>query len=189
MATPFLQPLIDQLREVWRSETDVEQRMRKAKPLMEQLVTNPEMQQHSRAWPMTPGQNLLFYEDPDYGFALNATVRKQGTPATPHDHAHTWTLYCIIEGTESMEHYERLDDGSREGYAELKRTSVSTGTGGSVDLIEPYAIHTERAGPERSSAIILRSERLVGKTTQRMFNPEKNTVSEAYGPQQVPYTF
>jgi predicted metal-dependent enzyme (double-stranded beta helix superfamily) len=185
----FLQPFIDELRALWAAEPDMEQRMRKAKPLVERMVANPQLREHSRAWPMTPGQNLLFYEDPDYGFALNATVRKAGSPGGPHDHAHAWTLYGIVEGAESMERYERVDDGSKPGHAELRRTSVTPGGAGSVDLVAPYAIHCERAGPERSSALILRSERLVGKTKQRLFDIEKNAVVETFGPAQVPYTF
>jgi predicted metal-dependent enzyme (double-stranded beta helix superfamily) len=184
----LLQPFIDELRAIWAAEPDVEQRMRKAKPLMERVVKDPAFVENSRSWPMTPRQNLLFYQDPDYGFALNATVRKAGSPGWPHDHAHSWTLYAIVEGIESMERYEQLDDGSRPGYADVRRTSVTEGGPGSVDLVEPYSIHCERPGPERSAALILRSERLVGKTPQRMFDIEQKTVKTVDGLEQVPYS-
>lgn len=187
---PSLQPLIDQLRALWASEPDIEQRMRKAKPLVERLITDPELREKTRNWPMTPRQNLLFYEDPQHGFVLNATVRVQGSsPGVPHDHAHAWTLYAICEGNESMERYEQVDDGSRPGHAELRLTSVTPGKAGDVDLIPPRSIHLERAGAERSSALILRSERLVGRTPQRLFNLEKQSVVEGQGPAQVPYAF
>jgi predicted metal-dependent enzyme (double-stranded beta helix superfamily) len=186
---PSLQPLIDELRTIWKAESDIEQRMRRAKPVIERFIAQPAFCERTRAWPMTPRQNLLFYEDPDYGFALNGTVRKAGSPGGPHDHAHAWTLYGIVEGNESMERYERLDDGSRKGFAKIRPTSVTPGSGGDVDLVEPYAIHCEQAGPERSAALILRSERLVGKTLQQIFNPANDTVAAANGPEQVPYSF
>jgi predicted metal-dependent enzyme (double-stranded beta helix superfamily) len=186
---PSLQPLVDELRTIWASEAEIERRMRRAKPVLERFIAQPAFRDRTRAWPMTPRQNLLFYEDPDYGFALNGTVRIAGSPGVPHDHAHSWTLYGIVEGKESMERYERLDDGSRTGFAKIRTTSVTPGSDGNVDLVEPYAIHCEQAGPERSAALILRSERLVGKTPQRLFDPVRETVTEGSGPEQVPYSF
>lgn len=186
-STRYLQPLIDELRAIWKGEPDVEQRMRKAKPLMERTVTDPELLARSREWPPTPGQNLLFYEDPDYGFVLNGVVRIPPYRGGAHDHAYAWTLYGVIDGTETLERYDQIDDGSRPGVAELKLTSAATGTPGVVDLVPPYAVHAERGGDARSSALILRSERLVGKTLQRHFDLERHTVSEGSGPVQVPY--
>ncbi len=185
---PSLQPLIDELRTIWAGEADLEQRMVRAKPVMERFIAEPAFRDRARAWPLTPMQNLMFYEDLDYGFALNGTVRKAGSPEGVHDHAHTWTLYGIVVGNESMERYEQLDDGTREGYAELRRTSATPGSAGDVDLVAPFAIHCERATPDFSSALILRSERL-GKPVQRLFNLEKKSFALVGGPKQVPYSF
>ena len=189
MICPSLKVFVDELRSIWAAEPDVVECMKKAKPVMERLIGQPDFRERTRDWPVTPRQNLLFYEDPDYGFALNGVVHRPGGGFTPHDHAHAWTLYGIIEGSETMDRYERVDDGSRQGYAKIERASATPGFAGDVDLIAPYAIHVERPGPERSSALILRSERLVGKTLQRQFDLEKNTVIEAFGPEQVPYSY
>jgi predicted metal-dependent enzyme (double-stranded beta helix superfamily) len=187
MSTRYVQPLIDELRAIWQSEPDVEQRMRKAKPLMERTVANPELQARSREWPPTPGQNLLLYEDPDYGFVLNGVVRIPPYRGGVHDHAHSWTLYGVLDGTEILERYDQIDDGSRPGFAELKLTGAAPGTPGVVDLVPPYAIHAERGGPTRSAALILRSVRVAGKAKLRMFDPERNSVTESLGLEQVPY--
>jgi hypothetical protein len=58
---------------------------------------------------------------------------------------------------------------------------------GGVDFVPPYAVHAERGGLERSVAIIVRSERMVGRFKQHMFDTDKNTVVEGWGPEQVPY--
>jgi hypothetical protein len=58
---------------------------------------------------------------------------------------------------------------------------------GGVDFVPPYEVHAERGGQERSVAIIVRSERMVGRHKQSMFDTDKNTVVQSWGPEQVPY--
>lgn len=186
---PSLQPLIAELRAVWAAKGNVVACMEEAKEVMARFIAQPDFRERTRAWPLTPRQNLLFYEDPDYGFVLNGTVRETGSPGAAHDHAHAWTAYGIVYGKESMERYERLDDGSKPGYAKLRRTSATPGGAGDVDLVAPYEIHCERPGAERSGALILRSERLVGRALQKIFDEKNDTVAEASGPTQVPYSF
>ena len=84
------------------------------------MLAAPSVVAHSKQWPWTPGQNLLLYEDPDYNFVINATVRKPGTKGAIHDHGHSWTLYGLIDGTERIERYTRLDDGKRAGYGRVR---------------------------------------------------------------------
>jgi hypothetical protein len=94
----------------------------------------------------------------------------------------------VLDGTESLERYERIDDGNRPGYAEVRLASVTTGTQGKVDLVPPHAIHAEQGGPMRSVAIILRSRRLgEGTILQRAYDPKAKTVVERFGPTQVAY--
>jgi predicted metal-dependent enzyme (double-stranded beta helix superfamily) len=184
---PAFEHLIQELRSVWASESDVERRMKRAETLLKVALADPSIAAHSKQWPWTPGQNLLLYEDPDHGFAINATVRKPGSKGAIHDHGHSWTLYGLIEGTERIERYRRLDDGKRDGYAELSLVADREMGPGGVDFVPPYAVHAERGGPDRSVAMIVRSERMVGRFKQHMFDPEKRTVAEAWGPEQVPY--
>lgn len=180
---------IAQLRGLWSREADPGRRIELAKPLFERLVLDPGIKAHSARWPSTEGRkNLLLYVDPDHGFAVNAVVREPGRVGGVHDHAHAWVLYGIVDGTESLERYERSDDGSRPGYAEVTLASVTTGTSGKVDLVRPFAIHAEQGGPTRSVALILRSQRLgEGTVLQHTYDPAAKTVSERYGPTQIPY--
>lgn len=185
---PCVQTLIRELRALWTSESDMERRMRAAKPLVEKLVSDPELRERSRAWPSTePRKNLLFYEDPDFGFALNGVTRSAGYHGGVHDHAHAWVLYGVIDGAESLERFARLDDGTRHGYAELRKSSTTIGTPGQVDLVPPFAIHAEQGGPDRSAAFIVRSERVAGRVLQHSYDLSKNTVVERDGPEQIHY--
>jgi predicted metal-dependent enzyme (double-stranded beta helix superfamily) len=186
---PAFERFIADLRDVWTAEPDDGRRMEKAKPLVEAFVTNPSVKAHSAQWPSTEGRkNLLLYVDPTYGFAVNAVVRVPGRTGSVHDHADAWVLYGVLDGIESLERYERIDDASRPGYAEVRLASVTAGTQGKVDVVPPYAIHAEQGGPVRSVAIIVRSQRLgEGTLLQRMYDPEAKTVVERYGPTQIPY--
>ena len=186
---PVLDKFIGDLRVVWAAESDNQRRMEKAKPLLERLVKDPTLKARSADWPSTEGgKNLLLYVDPDYLFVINAVVRMPGRTGSVHDHADAWVLYGVLDGSESLERFERIDDGSRPGYAEVKLSSVTTGTQGKVDLVPPHAIHAEQGGPTRSVAIIVRSQRLgEGTVLQRRYDPEAKTVVEQYGPTQIPY--
>jgi predicted metal-dependent enzyme (double-stranded beta helix superfamily) len=186
---PVFEKFVGELRAIWDSETDNQRRMERAKPLLEQLVKDPGLKAHSARWPSTEGfKNLLLYVDPERHFAINAVVRAPGRVGGVHDHADAWVLYGVLDGSESLERYERLDDGSRAGYAEVRLASVTTGTPGKVDLVPPHAIHAEQGGPARSVAIILRSQRLgEGTILQRAYDPKANTVIERFGPTQVRY--
>lgn len=186
---PVLENFIAALRAVWQAESGDERRMIEARPLLERLLMEPSLKAHAAEWPSTEGyKNLLLYVDPQYHFAINAVVRMPGRVGGVHDHADAWVLYGVLDGSERLERYERIDDGSRPGHAEVRLASVTTGTQGKVDLVAPHAIHAEQGGPTRSVAIIVRSQRLgEGTILQRGYDPKANTVVERFGPTQVPF--
>jgi predicted metal-dependent enzyme (double-stranded beta helix superfamily) len=185
---PVFEKFIRDLRQTWAELPDQEARMKKGKELLEELVRDPSLREHSKNWHSTEGRkNLLFYEDPDYHFAINGVVRVPGRKGSIHDHAHAWTAYGVLDGTEKLERFRRLDDGKQEGYAHIELASVTEGKPGTVDLVPPFAIHAEQGGPTRSVAVILRSERVAGKTTQGSYDLGNQTVRQIDGPTQVPY--
>jgi 3-mercaptopropionate dioxygenase len=186
---PVFEKFIADLRAIWAAQPDDRRRMEAAKPVLERLVLDPALRAHSASWPSTEGRkNLLLYVDPDHHFVINGVVRMPGRTGSVHDHADAWVLYGVLDGSESLERFDRVDDGSRSGYAEVKLASVTTGTQGKVDLVPPHAIHAEQGGPTRSVAIIVRSQRLgEGTILQRTYDRKANTVVEQYGPTQIPY--
>jgi predicted metal-dependent enzyme (double-stranded beta helix superfamily) len=186
---PVIEQFIADLRAIWAGETDNEGRMTRAKPLLERLLNDPDLKAHSATWPSTEGyKNLLLYVDPDHHFVINAVVRVPGRTGNVHDHADAWVLYGVLDGSEKLERFERVDDGKRQGHAEVRLSSVTTGTQGKVDLVPPRAIHAEQGGPTRSVAIIVRTQRLgEGTVLQHTYYPATNTVVERYGPTQVPF--
>ncbi|MCZ6624683.1 MAG: hypothetical protein O7B35_10710 [Deltaproteobacteria bacterium] len=185
---PVFEKFIQEVRAAWAELPDTESRMKKTAQLLEKLVKDPTLSEHSKSWPSTEGhKNLIFYEDPDYHFVINGVVRTPGRKGGIHDHAHAWTAYGVLDGTEKLERYRRVDNGQKEGYAEIELESISEGVPGKVDLVPPFAIHSEKCGPARSVAVIVRSERLVGKTLQGRYDPETHKYHQGQGPTQVPF--
>ena len=162
-------------------------------PALAELLADPTVIEASQSWPdCVPAdgraENLLFYEDPDYGFAVNGLTKgaaRQGVPSRIHDHAHIYTLYGVLDGHERIERYERLDDGSKPDYAEIRLVSNNMVEPGEIDLVGPYEIHTENTVGERTVAVIIRSEKS-GGFNQGRYIPETNQYYESLGPRQTP---
>jgi len=179
---------IQSARAFCAANPDTEARMRKIKILLETLVNDPSLREHSKTWPSTEGhKNLLLYEDPAYGLVVNAVVRTPGREGRAHDHAHAWTAYGVLDVMERLERYRRIDDRKKADYALIQLDSISEGSPGKVDLVRPYAIHSEKSGPERSVAAVVRSEHLVGEVLQGRYDAKTDRHHQSEGPTQVPF--
>src|SRR5262249_23988327 len=142
---PVFEKFIQDVRTAWAELPDTEKRMKRVKVLLEGLVKDLTIREHSKHWPSTEGhKNLLLYEDPDYQFVVNAVVRTPGRDGRIHDHAHAWTAYGVLDGTERRERYRRIDQGQKAGYALIELESLTEGYPGKVDLVPPFAIHSEK---------------------------------------------
>ena len=125
--------------------------------------------------------------DPDYGFVINGVVRVPGRTGSVHDHADAWVLYGLLDGAETLERFERIDDRSKEGHAEIRLTSANRGQAGHADLVQPYGIHAEQGSDVRSVAVILRSNVLVGRVLQGRYDRDTQKYCTGPGPEQIPY--
>ena len=188
-----LERFVSKTRELFAREPDPEKRWTALTPVLAELLADPAVLEASKSWPdCVPAdgraENLLFYEDPDFGFAINGLVKgqaRQGARARIHDHAHIYTLYGVLDGRERIERYERHDDRSRPGYAEIRKTVDLHVGPGEIDLVRPYEIHTEVTVGERTVAVIIRSQK-GGEFNQGRYNPETNEYFESLGPRQTP---
>ncbi|MBM2812288.1 MAG: Cysteine dioxygenase [Chloroflexi bacterium] len=192
-----LDRFVTKARDLFASEPDLEERWAKLSPIMAELLADSEVIEASTTWPNTVvdetrvhgrAENLLFYEDPDYGFVVSGLKKlpeRSGNTTRVHDHGRIWTLYGVLDGRERMERYERTDDRSKPDYAEIRR-SVNTVVGpGEIDLVKPFEIHTEVTIGEATIALIIRSEK-PGEANQGRYNTETFAYSESHGPRQTP---
>ena len=191
MSASALQKFIAATRAIFAAEPDPTKRWAKISPVLGNLLADPAIKEQSKSWPdcsqgSERAENLLFYEDPEYKFVINGLIKAPKTRTQIHDHAHNWTLYGVLDGTETIERYERVDDRSKPDYAEVRKTvNVKVGAG-KIDLVPPYEIHAEESGDERTVAIIVRAEK-AGGFLQGRYDPTTNKYWRGYGPKQIPY--
>jgi len=185
------QKFIQSTRQLFAEEQDVAKRWEKMSPLLQELLADRTVKEQAKDWPSCSqgsdrAENLLFYEDPDYKFVINGLIKAPKTRTQVHDHAHNWTLYGVLDGAESIERYERVDDGSKPDHAEIRQTVKVKVCPGKIDLVLPYQIHAEESGEERTVAIIVRAEK-AGGFLQGRYDPNTNRYWQGYGPKQIPY--
>ena len=187
-----MERFVRKTRALFAHEPDLDKRWNSLRPILAELLADPDVIAASKRWPdCVPAngraENLLFYEDPDYGFAINGLTKgdaRQGGRARIHDHAHIYTLYGVLDGHEKVVRYDRLDDRSRPDHAEIRESSNVLVGPGEIDLVKPYEIHTEITVGERTVAVIIRSQR-GGDFNQGRYVPEENRYYESLGPRQT----
>jgi predicted metal-dependent enzyme (double-stranded beta helix superfamily) len=187
-----LDRLVRKTRELFDAEPELDKRWAALSPILAELLADPDVIEASRNWPECVfadgrAENLLFYEDLDFKFAINGLVsgaRAGGNPLI-HDHAHIYTLYGLMDGHQRIERFERLDDRSRPDYAEIRATRSTVCGPGEIDLVPPYEIHREIGIGERTVAVIIRSEKS-GGFNQGRYVPDTNGYYESLGPRQTP---
>lgn len=193
-----LDHFIAETRELFAREPDLDKRWEALTPILAKLLADPDVVAASKQWPeCVPAdgraENLIFYEDPDFGFAVNGLTKgdariaweKQQTRPHMHDHAHIYTLYGVLDGHERIERGVRVDDRSRADYAEVEKTVDVYVSPGEIDLVKPYEIHREVSVGERAVAIIIRSQKS-GGFNQGRYDLESNRYWEGLGPRQTP---
>jgi predicted metal-dependent enzyme (double-stranded beta helix superfamily) len=188
-----LERFVAKTRDLFAREADPEKRWTQMDPILAELLADPDIVAASKKWPECTlldgrAENLLFYEDADFKFAVNGLVVNAagyGSGNRIHDHAHIYTLYGVLDGNQRIERYVRTDDRSKADYAVIEQTTSSVCGPGEIDLVRPYEIHTEHTTGERAVAVIVRSEKS-GTFNQGRYVPEKNQYYESLGPRQTP---
>lgn len=120
------------------------------------------------------------YDGEDGSYSLKVFVWPSGTGTKIHDHS-SWGAYCCAVGTVLEARYERLDDGSRAGYARLRRVwelSWGRGDGTSTVLPEDKGIHrVSNPGEGTAVSVHLYGPR-IGKVDGRDYDPSHDFVCD-----------
>jgi predicted metal-dependent enzyme (double-stranded beta helix superfamily) len=83
----------------------------------------------------------LIYEEPDHTVAILALSWLPNRGAPPHDHG-TWAVVAGVDGPEKNEFFERADDRTRPGHAQLKKVGEKVCGVGDVLALPKGMIHS-----------------------------------------------
>jgi predicted metal-dependent enzyme (double-stranded beta helix superfamily) len=110
---------------------------------LERLAAHEEMFKRTEFPPPAGDTNVLYSLscDADGRYALYLSSANVGKSTPPHNHA-TWAVIVGIEGDELNLLYERTDDGSRPGKADIRKVGEYVVTKGSPICLMPEDIHS-----------------------------------------------
>lgn len=166
---PAFARFIDNLRAHFGKGLPEDEHWQGVRDLLATLVADEKMREASRGWTAKNGREYVLHHDTDHGFFVGALVREPDHRAFIHDHAHTWTVYGVLDGAEITHVYARTDDGKIPGKATLELIDRHDAPTGHVDIVGPWVPHSEWGASERSVAITVRSDRPGGYRQNRFF--------------------
>lgn len=191
-----LDRFVRKTRDLCAREPDLDQRWEALRPILTELLADAEVREAAKNWPACVvrdgrAENLLFYEDPDYGFVINGLTsgedRPQSEPRNAHDHGSNYTAYGLLDGHERIVMFERIDDGSKPDYAKVRKTADYVAGPGDIHLAKPRDIHVEVGIGERKAAVIVRSMKDgVPSNPHGRYDLATNAYHESIGPRQTP---
>jgi predicted metal-dependent enzyme (double-stranded beta helix superfamily) len=116
----------------------------------------------------------VLHEEPDHTLAVFAVSWRpsRGTPA--HDHG-TWAVIVGVDGAEKNVFWERADDRSRPGYAELRRIGEKLADRGDVVAMPAGAIHSVVNESDRVTLSLHVYGKHVNHTERSQFDPAQRT--------------
>ena len=107
---------------------------------LERLTRNPRAIPDEFRVPAAKGRRAnhgtyLLYQG-DSGLSVTAVVWGPGEHLGPHDHR-TWGMIGILDNTLTETRYRRVDDRTREGYAQLEQDRQANFKPGEITLLVP----------------------------------------------------
>jgi predicted metal-dependent enzyme (double-stranded beta helix superfamily)/TusA-related sulfurtransferase len=124
MSTQELSLLYQQLSEIIKTEKESERAISRTRPLLEELISKRLVQEKFLRPIKSRPAAYLVYRPPHRTFSIISMVWGAGQKFPIHDHL-SWGLIGVYQNSIIEERYERLDDGAKEGYADIRETGVT----------------------------------------------------------------
>jgi predicted metal-dependent enzyme (double-stranded beta helix superfamily) len=131
--------------------------------------------------PPTPGGNTIgsyrLHAEPDNTLIVSVSRFSHEHPTPVHTHS-TWGVLCGYKGTDRYVQYDRVDDGSQEGHAELKEVINRIITRGDAVWWReyPHDIHQQQALGDEPSWELLLMGKSTGGIERLHFDPDSQKV-------------
>lgn len=87
---------------------------------LERLLANRTLLEKHLGAPVPHTERTTIGHDPETDVHVLVHGRKEGGKSVPHDHGPCWVIYGSYTNYTQMKRWRRVDDGSRDGHAELQ---------------------------------------------------------------------
>jgi predicted metal-dependent enzyme (double-stranded beta helix superfamily) len=169
--------LVADLRRAVSGGTDEGDILSRIRPLARRAALAKDTWLEERFYTANPQQGFgvyLLHEEGDHSLAVFAVSWLPHRGAPPHDHG-TWAIVAGVDGPEKNEFFERRDDRSRPGYAELKKVGEKVFGVGDVLAMRTGQIHSIWNESEAVSVSLHIYGKNIQHTGRSQFDIEKRT--------------
>jgi len=149
--------------------------------ILRKILFDPDFSESQKAgiWP----NEITLHRNPDRSFQVLCYIWGPYLSDTVHDHG-SWGIIGSFTRPIGERKYTRLDDGKREGYAEVKETSSAVLQPGEFTSVLPLNKGIHRM--ENQSDDVAITINVYGRTMRKgyiqFFYPESNAVARVYPP-------
>ncbi len=130
-------------------------------------------------WP----NEYTLHRSPDRSFVVLAYIWDAKLADIIHDHG-SWGIIGTLCARLGERKYERVDDGKREGYAELRETEHRVYGPGETTFVLPLnkGLHAMDNPTDEIAVSVNVYGKTIGRGYVQFFDPEKRTVTRVFPP-------
>jgi predicted metal-dependent enzyme (double-stranded beta helix superfamily) len=166
-----LQDYCADLRAISAQTSNEDEILRRVGPLAQRFVADRSWLE-SRHYDTDAEQGFgvhLLHEEPDHSLAVLVLSWLPGRGTPPHDHG-TWAVVAGVEGVERNVRYNRVDDGSREDFAELEIKHEFDAHEGDLVCMKTGGIHMVTNETDRVTLSVHTYGRHINHTNRSQFD-------------------
>ncbi|MGI9026599.1 MAG: hypothetical protein ACR2GP_13675 [Burkholderiaceae bacterium] len=169
--------LVIDLEQVCAQSDNEREILREIRPLVRRAALSSATWLEDRMYHADTAQGFgvyLLHEEPDHMLAVLAVSWLPHRGAPPHDHG-TWAVIAGVDGPETNSFFERADDRSRPGYAELNKLGEKRCGVGDVLAVPGGMIHSVWNETDAVTVSLHVYGKHINYTGRSQFDPEKQT--------------
>lgn len=159
------------------AQTDDPQRIiEQVRPLAQRMAENRDSWLKPEHYKYDEEQGVgltVLHEEPDHTLAVFAVCWGPGKGVPPHNHG-TWAVVAGVDGPETNTFWKRVDDGSKEGYAEIVKAGSKVFNQAEVLSLLPDGIHSVSNEGDKTTVSLHTYGMHVNYTSRSQFDPETN---------------
>ena len=177
-----LKPFINELQALRLDVDDSQACIEQVKPIVAKWVADPSWLPDDIKKAKTEEDDHIIYIGEEGKLMVLVVVWPTNNESNVHDHL-TWGVVGTVQGIEENHAWQRLDDGLKKGFAEIKRAGNIVSTPGHVFSMNDDIIHSVvSSDPSGEHAVSLHVYgRDLTTTGRRKYDPIKKTVQPMLG--------